>query len=134
MTTYRGNAGVLKLGASPTAVAELTGFTIQTTIGMLDDTAQGDAARSHKSDALPDFSGSMRGHYYPDDTGGQAVVVEGAELDFEGSPIGTSAGLAKLSGKIIVQGVTITSDNGAIVSFEATFQGTEGLNRGTHTA
>lgn len=134
MTTYRGNAGILKVGATPTAVAELTGFTVQTTIGMLDDTAQGDTARTHKHDALPDFSGSMRGHYYPGDTNGQAVIVEGAELNFEGSPTGTTNGLSKLTGAIIVQGVTITSDNGAIVSFEATFQGTGGLTRGTHAA
>lgn len=132
MTTYRGNTGVLKLGAVPTAVAELTGFTIQTTIGMLDDTAQGDTARTHKSDALPDFSGSMRGHYFPGDTNGQAAVVEGAELAFEGSPIGTTAGNEKLSGDIIVTGVTVTSDNGAIVGFEASFQGSGGLTRGVH--
>lgn len=133
MSTYRGNDGVLKLGASPTPVAELTGWTINTTIGMLDDTAQGDTARTHKSDALPDFSGSMRGHYFPGDTNGQQVVVEGAELAFEGSPIGTVTGRSKLSGNIIVSGVTITSNNGEIVGFEATFQGSGGLNRGTHT-
>lgn len=133
MTTYRGNDGLLKVGATPTPVAELTGFTINTTIGMLDDTVQGDAARTHKSDALPDFSGSMRGRYFPGDTNGQAAVVEGAELAFEGSPIGTVNGRAKLSGDIIISGVTITSNNGEIVDFEATFQGTGGLTRGTHT-
>jgi hypothetical protein len=131
MTTYRGNSGVLKLATNP--VAELTGFTIQTTVGMLDDTAQGDTARTHKSDGLPDFSGSMRGHYFPGDTTGQAAVVEDATLAFEGSPIGTASGNVKLTGEVIIGGVTITSDNGAIVSFEANFQGSGGLTRGTHT-
>lgn len=134
MTTYRGNAGVLKIGGTPTPVAELTGFTINTSIGMLDDTVQGDTARTHKSDALPDFSGSMRGRYFPGDTNGQAVVVEGAELAGEFSPIGTTNGLAKLSGDIIISGTTVTSNNGEIVEFEATFQGSGGLNRGTHAA
>jgi hypothetical protein len=132
MTTYRGNAGVLKLATS--AVAELTGFTIQTTIGMLDDTAQGDTARTHMDDGLPDFSGSMRGHYYPGDTNGQAVVVEGAELALEASPIGTGDGLVRLTGNVIITGMTITSDNGQIVGFEANFQGTGGLTRGTHSS
>lgn len=131
MTTYRGNSGVLKLATY--AVAELTGFTIQTTIGMLDDTAQGDAARTHMDDGLPDFSGSMRGHYFPGDTNGQAAVIEGAELAFEGAPIGTTAGLVKLTGNVIISGVTITSDNGQVVGFEATFQGTGGLTRGVHS-
>lgn len=132
MTTYRGNSGVLKLATY--AVAELTGFTIQTTIGMLDDTATGDTARTHMSDGLPDFSGSMRGHYYPGDTNGQAAVVEGAALAGEFSPIGTANGTVKLTGSVIITGVTITSDNGQVVGFEATFQGTGGLTRGTHSA
>ena len=131
MTTYRGNSGVLKLATN--AVAELTGFTIQTTIGMLDDTVQGDTARTHMDDGLPDFSGSGRGHYFPGDTNGQAVVIEGAELAGEFAPIGTTAGLVKLTGDIIVTGVTITSENASIVSFEFTFQGTGGLTRGTHS-
>ncbi len=133
MTTYRGNAGVLKVGAVPTAVAELTGFTITATAGTLEDTAQGDTARTHKPDGLPSFSGSMRGHYFPGDTNGQAVVVEGAELAFEMSPIGTATGLAKLSGNLIVTNVEIASDNGAIVPFTAQFQGTGPLVRGAHT-
>jgi hypothetical protein len=134
MTTHRGNSGVLKVGASPTAVAELTGFTIQTSIGTNDDTAQGDAARTFKSDALPTWSGSMRGWYFPADTNGQAVVKEGAELAMEASPTGTTTGLTKLAGNIIVTGRTITSDNGAIVNFEATFQGTGPLTETTHSA
>lgn len=134
MTTHRGNGGVLKVGAVPTAIAELTGFTIQTTVGTNDDSAQGDSARTFKSDGLPTWSGSMRGWYDPADTNGQVVVKEGAELAFEGSPTGTTAGLAKLSGNIIVTGRTITSDNGSIVNFEATFQGTGPLTEGTHSA
>lgn len=134
MATHRGNAGLLKLGAVPTAVAELTGFTIQESVGTLDDTVQGDAARTFKSDALPTWSGSMRGHYFPGDTNGQAVVKVGAELAFEGSPTGTTNGLAKLSGTIVITGRTITSDNGAIVGFEATFQGSGPLVEGLHAA
>lgn len=130
MTTYRGNAGVLKLATN--AVAELTGFTITTTIGMLDDTAQGDSARTHMDDGLPDFSGTLRGHYYPGDTA-QTAIVEGADLALEAAPIGTTTGLVKLTGNIIITGLTITSNNGEVVGFEASFQGTGGLTRGTHS-
>lgn len=130
MTTYRGNAGVLKVATN--AVAELTGFTISTTIGMLDDTAQGDAARTHMDDGLPDFSGTLRGHYFPTDTA-QTAIVEGADLALEASPIGTTTGLVKLTGNIIITGLTITSNNGEVVGFEASFQGTGGLTRGTHS-
>jgi hypothetical protein len=130
MATYRGNNGVLLVAAN--AVAELTEFSITTIIGMLDDTAMGDSARSHMDDGLPDWSGTMTGHYFPGDTNGQAVVIEGAELAFEAGPSGTTAGLEKLSGNIIVSGVTINSANGAVVSFTAQFQGTGGLTRGTY--
>lgn len=131
MTTYRGNSGVLKLATN--AVAELTGFTIQTKIGILDDTAQGDTSRTKKDDGLPDFSGSGRGYYFPGDANGQAVVIEGAELAGEFAPIGTTTGLQKLTGDIIVSGVSITSENASIVNFEFTFEGTGGLTRGTHS-
>lgn len=132
MTTYRGNAGVLKVGGTPTAVAELTGFTITAQVGTIEDTAQGDTARTYVSDALPTFSGSMTGHYFPADTNGQAAIVEGASLAFEMTPIGTTTGLQKLSGTLIVTQVEITSNNGAIVGFSAQFQGTGALTRGTN--
>jgi hypothetical protein len=134
MTTHRGNAGVLKVGATPTAVAELTGFTITETEGTIEDTAQGDAARTFKADGLPTWTISMRGHYFPADTNGQAVVLVGDELAFEGSPIGTANGAAKLSGTIIITNREVVSDNGAIVSFSAQAQGTGALTHGTHSA
>lgn len=134
MTTHRGNAGVLKVGATPTAVAELTGFTITETAGTIEDTAQGDTARTYKSDALPTWSGSMRGWYDASDTNGQEVIIPGEEMAFEGSPTGTANGLAKLSGTIIITNRETVSDNGAIVSFSAQFQGTGALTRGTHSA
>lgn len=133
MTTYRGNAGVLKVGAVPTAVAELTGFTISETGGTMEDTAQGDTAKTFKADGLPTFTVAMRGHYFPGDTNGQAAVAVGSELNFEGTPIGTTTGLEKLSGKIIVTSREIVSDNGAIVSFTAQAQGTGPLTRGVTT-
>lgn len=133
MTTYRGNAGVLKVGASPTAVAELTGFTLTAQVGTIEDTAQGDTARTYVPDALPTFSGSMSGHYFPADTNGQAAIVEGATLAFEMSPIGTTTSLQKLSGSLIVTQVEITSNNGAIVGFTAQFQGTGALTRGANS-
>lgn len=134
MTTYRGNAGLLKVGGTPTAVAELTGFTISETEGTIEDTSQGDVARTYKPDGLPTWSGSMRGHYFPGDTNGQAAVQVGDELAFEGSPIGTANGLAKMSGTIIITSREVVSDNGAIVGFTAQFQGTGPLTHGTHSA
>ncbi|WP_375599378.1 hypothetical protein [Devosia sp. Naph2] len=134
MTTYLGNSGVLKVGAGPTAVAELTGFTITETSGTVEDTAQGDTAQTHKPNGLPTWTGSMRGHYFPEDTNGQAVLVAGAELGFEGSPTGTANGRQKLTGTIIVTSIEIGSDNGAVVPFTCQFQGTGALARGTHSA
>lgn len=130
MTVYRGNSGVLKLGASLTAVAELTGFTITGTGGTLDDTSQGDAARTFVPDGLTSWSGSMTGHYFPGDTGGRAVVVEGALLAMEAAPLGDGVLLGKMTGSIIITSIEIGSNNGAIVPFTAQFQGTGPLDRG----
>ena len=134
MTTYRGNAGVCKVGGTPTAVAELTGFTIRESTGTAEDTALGDTARTYKPDGLPTWNGTMRGHYFPGDTNGQAALVVGSELAFEGSPIGTTNGLARLTGNIIITELSTEVSNGAIVPFEASFQGNGALTRGTHSA
>jgi len=131
MTTYRGNAGVFKYATN--AVAELTGFSLNTSTGTIEDTVQGDTARTYVADGLPTFSGTIRGRYYPGDTNGQAVLIEGATGAAEFHPSGTTTGLQKLSGTIIITGDVITSNNGEIVSFEANFQGTGALTRAANS-
>ncbi len=132
MTTHIGNGGVVRIGAN--AIAEITRFTVTEVAGTAEDTALGDTARTHKSDALPDWSGSIEAHYYPGDTNGQALIVAGATLSMEFHTEGTGTGKAKLTGSAIVTQVQFGSvENGTIVPFSSQLKGSGALARGTNS-
>ncbi len=131
MTTYRGNSGVAKIGAN--AIAELTRFAVTETGGTAEDTALGDTARTYKPDGLSTWTATVNGHWFPGDTNGQALIVIGAELALEFGMAGTATGLPKLSGTGIVTQVQHGElQNGQIVPFSASFQGSGALARGTY--
>lgn len=132
MTTYRGNAGVVKIGAN--AIAELTGFTITETGGTAEDTALGDTARTYLADGLPTWSATISGHWFLGDTNGQDLLVIGASLSLSFNPIGTGTGAKKLDGTGLVTQVQHGEvGNGAIIPFSAQVQGTGALVRGANS-
>ena len=53
---YTGNAGVVKLGG--TAVAEVTGYSLESATASIDSTSMGDTARSFLK-GLESFTGSL---------------------------------------------------------------------------
>lgn len=130
MTTYNGNSGVVKV--STTTIAEVTKFSVTETMGTLDDTAQGDTARTHLSEGLQAWSGSIEGHYYPGDTGGQDQLVAGASLSLVLNAIGTTTGRQKLSGTVTITSIAINSGLAEVVSFTAAFTGNGAMSRGTN--
>jgi hypothetical protein len=130
MTTYLGNSGVVKVGASPAAVAETTDFEITEQTGTAEDTVQGDTARTYLADGLPSWSGTINCRHYPGDTNGQAALLVGTAIAFEGYAIGTATGREKLSGTAIVTQRQITSANGAVVGLALQVQGSGALTHG----
>lgn len=132
MTTVIGNSGVVKIGSN--AIAELTGFTVTETGGTSEDTALGDTARTYVADALPTWTASVSGHYYPGDSNGQALLVIGAALSLVFNFAGTGTGTQKFSGAGIVTQVQFGElQNGQVVPFTAQFQGSGALTRGTNS-
>lgn len=131
MTTYKGNAGVVKIGAN--TIAELTGFSLTETMGAVEDTALGDTARTFVDDGLQAWQATISGHYYPGDTNGQALMIAGAALSFVFNMAGTTTGLQKFSGSGLVTSIQFgESTNAAIVPFSAQIQGAGALTRGTN--
>lgn len=131
MTTIKGNSGVVKI--STNTIAELTQFSLTETQGTTEDTALGDTARTFLADGLQAWSGSISGHYYPEDTNGQALIISGATLTFAFNFAGTGTGTLKLSGSAIVTQVQFGElQNGQVVPFSAQIQGTGALTRGTN--
>jgi hypothetical protein len=133
MTTYKGNSGVVKIGAN--AIAEITSWNVTQTEGTVEDTAMGDTARTFVPDELPTWTASINCFYYPGDTTGQALCLVGETLSLELSPIGTASGREKLSGSAIVNSRQIGDvANAAIVPLVLQLQGTGALTIGTHSA
>ena len=131
MTTYKGNAGIVKIGAN--AIAELTSFSVTETEGTVEDTALGDTAHTYLADGMQAWTASVSGHYYDGDTTGQALVVAGASLSLVFHPRGTSTGAPTLSGTGLVTSVQIGEvAQGAVIPFTAQVQGTGALTRGTN--
>lgn len=132
MTTYKGNSGVVKIGAN--AIAEITSFSITETEGTVEDTAMGDAAKTFVPDELPSWSGSVNCHYFPTDTNGQALCLVGETLSFEFSPIGTTTGRAKMSGSAIITSRQVGDVAlASIVPLTLQLQGTGAFTHGTHS-
>ena len=132
MTTYKGNSGVVKVGAGPTAVAEVVSFNVTEQVGTVEDTALGDTARTHVSDDLVDWSGSITCHHFPTDSNGQAALTVGTSIAVELYPIGTTTGREKLSGTAIVTNRQVGDvANAAIVPITIQLKGTGALTHGT---
>lgn len=132
MTTYKGNSGVVKVGASPAAIAEVVSFNVTEVVGTVEDTALGDTSRTHLSDDLTDWSGTVNCHHFPTDTNGQAALTVGTSIAVELYPIGTATGREKLSGTAIVTSRQVGDvANAAIVPLTLQLKGSGALAHGT---
>ena len=78
MATHHGKEGVVTVGG--TAVGELTGFTLETTADVVEDTALTDATKSFLA-GRTSFSGTLEMNFDETDTP-QTNLVVGASLAF----------------------------------------------------
>lgn len=144
MAAIRGTSGVLQLdnlANTKTTLAELTSFTLDTTLDTLETSSMGDDARTY-THGLTTFT--ISGDFILEDGASddeQYTSIEAlgfATGDFtnndpsaafdlypEGGPAGT--GKIKISGTCIITGMSITSSFDGIVTASFTAQGTGGL-------
>jgi hypothetical protein len=127
MATHHGKEGVVTVGG--TGVGELTGFTLETTGDVVEDTALTDATKSFVA-GRTSFSGTLEMHFDETDSP-QTNLVAGAELAFILLPEGNSSGDRSFSGTGIVTGMSVNNSMDAIISRTVTFQGTGALSIGT---
>ena len=127
MATHHGKEGVVTAGG--TAIGEITGFTLETTADVVEDTQLTDAAKSFIT-GRTSFSGSLDMNYDKSDAQQETLVV-GSEISFVLLPEGNSSGDQSFSGTGIVTGMSITNGMDAIVSRNVTFQGTGSLSKST---
>ena len=127
MATHHGKEGVVTVGG--TGVGELTGFTLETTGDVVEDTALTDATKSFVA-GRTSFSGTLEMHFDETDSP-QTSLVAGASLAFILLPEGNASGDRSFTGTGIVTGMSVNNSIDAIISRTVTFQGTGALTIGT---
>ena len=127
MATHHGKEGVVTVGG--TGVGELTGFTLETTGDVVEDTALTDATKSFVA-GRTSFSGTLEMHFDETDSP-QTSLTAGSSIAFILLPEGNSSGDRSFSGTGIVTGMSVNNSMDAIISRTVTFQGTGALTIGT---
>ena len=127
MATHHGKEGVVKAGG--TAIGELTGFTLETTADVVEDTQLSDATKSFVS-GRTSFSGTLEMSYDESDSP-QQTLTAGSSIAFILLPEGATSGDESFTGSGIVTGMSVSNAMDSVITRSVTFQGTGALTRGT---
>ena len=127
MATHHGKEGVVTAGG--TGIGELTGFTLETTADVVEDTALTDATKSFLT-GRTSFSGTLEMSYDETDSP-QQTLTAGTTIAFILAPEGNSSGDETFTGSGIVTGMSVNVTLDGITTRSVTFQGTGALTRGT---
>ena len=127
MATHHGKEGVITIGG--TTLNNATGFTVDTTHDVVEDTALGSSMKSFLV-GRGTFTFSIDMNFDETDSG-QTTMVQGAELTFAFLPEGNESGDRKFSGRGIVTGMSVSVPLDGVITRTVTGQGTGGLTIGT---
>ena len=127
MATHHGKEGVVKAGG--TGIGELTGFTLETTADVVEDTALTDATKSFVA-GRTSFSGTLEMSYDETDSP-QQTLTAGSSISFVLLPEGNASGDESFTGTGIVTGMSVSIPLDGITTRSVTFQGTGALTRAT---
>ena len=127
MATHHGKEGVIKVGSD--VAGEVTGFTLETTGDVVEDTQLSDAAKSFIA-GRTSFSGSIDMNYDETDTAQENLTV-GSTVSFTVLPEGNTSGDQSFTGTGIVTSMGITNGMDAVVTRTVNFQGSGALTKGT---
>ena len=123
MATHHGKEGVVTAGG--TGVGELTGFTLETTADVVEDTALTDATKSFVA-GRTSFSGTLEMSYDETDSP-QQTLTAGSSISFVLLPEGNASGDESFTGTGIVTGMSVSIPLDGITTRSVTFQGTGAL-------
>jgi len=124
---HHGKEGVLKAGS--TVIGGVTGFTIDTTADVVEDTSLGNSAKTYMAGRTA-FSGSIDMHYDEGDTAQETLDV-GATIAFTLLPEGNTSGDQSFAGSGIVTSMSVGVSLDGVSTRSVAFQGTGALTIGT---
>jgi len=124
---HHGKEGVVKAGS--TVIGGVTGYTIDTTADVVEDTSLGNAAKTYMAGRTA-FSGSIDMHYDEGDTAQETLDV-GATIAFTLLPEGNTSGDQSFAGSGIVTSMSVGVSLDGVSTRSVAFQGTGALTIGT---
>ena len=127
MATHFGKEGVVTAGG--TGIGELTGYTLETTADVVEDTQLSDAGKTFVA-GRTSFSGTLEMSYDETDSP-QQTLTAGTTIAFILAPEGNGSGDETFTGSGIVTGMSVNVSLDGITTRSVTFQGTGTLTRGT---
>jgi hypothetical protein len=127
MATHHGKEGVVTIGG--TTLGNATGFTVDTTHDVVEDTALGSSMKSFLV-GRGTYTASIDMNFDETDSG-QTALVQGAELTFAFLPEGNASGDRKFSGNGIVTGMSVSVPLDGVITRTVSVQGNGGLTIGT---
>jgi hypothetical protein len=127
MATHHGKDAVVHVGG--TSIGQATGFTVDTTHDIVEDTALGSSMKSYLA-GRGTFTASIDMNFDDDDTA-QGTLLQGSSLSFEFMPEGSGSGEQKLSGTGIVTGMSLGVTLDGVTTRTVSIQGSGGLTIGT---
>ena len=127
MATHHGKEGVVTIGGN--TLGNATGFTVDTTHDVVEDTALGASMKSYLvGRGTYTFTIDMN---FDETDSGQTTLVQGAELTFAFLPEGNESGDRKFSGTGIVTGMSVGVTLDGVTTRTVSGQGNGGLTIGT---
>jgi len=124
---HHGKEGVVKAGS--TVIGGVTGYTIDTTADVVEDTSLGNSAKTYMAGRTA-FSGSIDMHYDEGDTAQETLDV-GATIAFTLLPEGNTSGDQSFAGSGIVTSMSVGVSLDGVSTRSVAFQGTGALTIGT---
>tara|TARA_Y100000592_G_scaffold85476_1_gene137510 strand:+ start:9906 stop:10292 length:387 start_codon:yes stop_codon:yes gene_type:complete len=127
MGTHHGKEGVVTVGG--TAIGNVTGFTLDTTHDIVEDTSLDASSKTFKA-GRGTFTASIDMNYDETNTQ-QASLLQGASLSFVFLPEGNDSGDESFSGTGIVTGMSVGVSLDGITTRTVSLQGNGAITIGT---
>ncbi len=135
MAFHTGKEGSVKVGSSPSVVAEMRSWSLQTTAATTPSTsvptAQANGGWETHAATLKSWQGTTACWWDETDTNGQQTIDVGTTVALKMYPEGDGSGAVFFSGDAIVTAVNRSGELSGIVEAEFSFQGTGALTEST---
>ena len=128
MATHVGTSGVVKVGSD--TVAEVTGFTIDQSADVVEDTSLTDSSKSYLS-LRNDATGTIECHWDETDATGQGALTIGASVTLNLYPEGADSGDTYYTGTAIVTGLSQSVSLDGVISRTVNVQFSGGISTTT---